>query len=239
MLPACEVSCVVACVQKWMPFLGTLSTVKAVILLSKGHCSLRTQYQPTIFCHQSIAFLQPASDVGYAYRGQHSPSSGTVTSVMTPLLEKTDHVLASWGFSRGNTMQSKHAEGASTSQTEASGRTGDPDVDASNSLTSVVTPLLEKTDDYLATWGLTTSASNPKSEDGTPVQVSCATLCVRACVCVRETCHSSQLPTLLHCRAAHPRQSKPAHPLRFRSAPSVLPRRLQSPHRMEQRSKTL
>lgn len=107
-----------------------------------------------------------------AVKGQHSPSSGTVTSVMTPLLEKTDHVLASWGFSRGNTMQSKQAEGASTSQVEASGRTGDPDVDASNSVTSVVTPLLEKTDNYLATWGLTTSASNPKSEDGTVVQGS-------------------------------------------------------------------
>ena len=194
-----------------MPFLGTLSTVKAVILLSKGHCSLRTQYQPTIFCHQSIAFLQPASDVGYAYRGQHSPSSGTVTSVMTPLLEKTDHVLASWGFSRGNTMQSKHAEGASTSQTEASGRTGDPDVDASNSLTSVVTPLLEKTDDYLATWGLTTSASNPKSEDGTPVQVSCATLCVRACVCVCVK-RVTQVNSLPCCTAGQLTQGSPNQP---------------------------
>jgi len=97
---------------------------------------------------------------------------------MTPLLEKTDHVLASWGFSRGNTMQSKPAEGGSTSQAEGPGRSGDPDVDASNSVTSVVTPLLEKTDNYLATWGLTTSASNLKSEDGTAVQVSCATVCV-------------------------------------------------------------
>ena len=109
---------------------------------------------------------------------------------MTPLLEKTDHVLASWGFSRGNTMQSKQAEGASTSQVEASGRTGDPDVDASNSVTSVVTPLLEKTDNYLATWGLTTSASNPKSEDGTVVQVSCV------CYCVRATYPSSQLSSV-------------------------------------------
>ncbi len=97
---------------------------------------------------------------------------------MTPLLEKTDHVLASWGFSRGNTMQSKPAEGGSTSQAEGPGRSGDPDVDATNSVTSVVTPLLEKTDNYLATWGLTTSASNLKSEDGTAVQVSCATVCV-------------------------------------------------------------
>jgi len=80
-------------------------------------------------------------------------------------------------------MQSKQAEGASTSQAEASGRTGDPDLDASNSVTSVVTPLLEKTDNYLASWGLTTSASNPKSEDETAVQVSCA-MCVYVCVCV-------------------------------------------------------
>jgi len=134
--------------------------------------------------------VEPASDVGYAYRGQHSPSSGTVTSVMTPLLEKTDHVLASWGFSRGNTMQSKQAEGASTSQAEASSRTGDPDVDASNSVTSAVTPLLEKTDNYLATWGLTTSASNPKSEDGAAVQVSCATVYVKCIPQVSSVCQT-------------------------------------------------
>ena len=97
-----------------------------------------------------------------------------MTSVMTPLLEKTDHVLASWGFSRGNTMHSKPGEGGSTSQAEVSGKTGDPDVDASNSVTSVVTPLLEKTDNYLATWGLTTSATSPKAESETAVQVSCS-----------------------------------------------------------------
>ncbi len=152
-----------------------------------------------MFCHQSKAFPQRVTDVGYAHRGQHSPSSGTVTNVMTPLLEKTDHVLASWGFSRGNTMQSKQAEGASTSQAEASARTGDPDVDASNSVTSVVTPLLEKTDNYLATWGLTTSASNPKSEDGTAVQVSCAAVCVKCIRQVSPVCQTSCSVSVQHC----------------------------------------
>ena len=35
-------------------------------------------------------------------------------------------------------------------------------LEASNSVTSVVTPLLEKTDNMLASWGLTNSASGEK-----------------------------------------------------------------------------
>ncbi len=72
-------------------------------------------------------------------------------------------------------MQSKPAQGATTSQTAAAAQPSDPDVEASHSVTSVVTPILEKTDDYLATWGLTTSASHPKTEDEASVQVSCLT----------------------------------------------------------------
>lgn len=85
---------------------------------------------------------------------------------MKPLLEKTDNVLASWGFSRGNTMQHGKPEEAS------SVRPGPADqLQASNSVTSVVTPLLEKTDNMLASWGLTNSAS---SENVAAVQVSSA-----------------------------------------------------------------
>lgn len=98
-------------------------------------------------------------------RTQAGTSSGTVTSTMKPLLEKTDNVLASWGFSRGNTMQHGKPE-------EASVRPGPADrLQASNSVTSVVTPLLEKTDNMLASWGLTNSAS---SENVAAVQVSSA-----------------------------------------------------------------
>ena len=96
-------------------------------------------------------------------RGQHSPPAGTVTSVMTPLLEKTDHMLASWGLSRGNTMQAKPKEGALSPQSEAAAKGEDP-AEASNSVTSAVTPILEKTDEYLASWGLGTGPGSPKTE---------------------------------------------------------------------------
>ena len=99
-------------------------------------------------------------------RTQAGTSSGTVTSTMKPLLEKTDNVLASWGFSRGNTMQHGKPEEASASSV----RPGPADqLEASNSVTSVVTPLLEKTDNMLASWGLTNSAS---SENVAAVQVA-------------------------------------------------------------------
>ena len=120
-------------------------------------------------------------------RVQQSPPSGTVTSVMTPLLEKTDHVLASWGFSRGNTMQpSKSAEGMSQGEASASG--AELDAEPSGSVTSVVTPILEKTDDYLASWGLTNSASNSEGVAGrseTTVQVRHLFRCHSGSFCIQ------------------------------------------------------
>ena len=83
---------------------------------------------------------------------------------MKPLLEKTDNVLASWGFSRGNTMQHSKPEEPGMTQSNSTSN-----LEASSSVTSVVTPLLEKTDNVLASWGLTTPATH---EGAAPVQVS-------------------------------------------------------------------
>ena len=113
-----------------------------------------------------------AKQLPYTCRSQQSPSGGTVTSVMTPLLEKTDHMLASWGFSRGNTMQAKTGDSPGTSAPEGAAKADKPELEASNSVTSAVVPILEKTDEYLASWGITRSTSNAKSEGEAVVQVS-------------------------------------------------------------------
>lgn len=96
---------------------------------------------------------------------------------MTPLLEKTDHMLASWGaqlgLSRGAATQGKSGDSPVASQPEALARGDKPELEASNSVTSAVVPILEKTDEYLASWGITRSVSNAKSEGEGVLQVSC------------------------------------------------------------------
>ena len=95
---------------------------------------------------------------------------------MTPLLEKTDHMLASWGaqlgLSRGAATQGKSGESPVASQPEAPARGDKPELEASSSVTSAVVPILEKTDEYLASWGITRSVSNAKSEGEGVLQVS-------------------------------------------------------------------
>lgn len=109
-------------------------------------------------------------------RAQQSPSGGTVTSVMTPLLEKTDNMLASWGaqlgLSRGAATQSKSGDSPVASQSEAPVRGDKPELEANNSVTNAVVPILEKTDEYLASWGITRNVSNAKSEREGMLQVS-------------------------------------------------------------------
>lgn len=97
---------------------------------------------------------------------------------MTPLLEKTDNMLASWGFSRGNTMHGKPGDSPSTSNPEASVKADQSELEANNSVTSTVVPILEKTDEYLASWGITRSHSNAKSEGEGVLQVSFGHLCI-------------------------------------------------------------
>ena len=96
---------------------------------------------------------------------------------MTPLLEKTDHMLASWGaqlgLSRGAATQSKLGESPVAPQPEIPARGDKPELEASNTVTSAVVPILEKTDEYLASWGITRSVSNAKSEGEGVLQVSC------------------------------------------------------------------
>ena len=67
-------------------------------------------------------------------------------------------------------MQSKPADGATSSQPDTAVK---PEMESSNSVTSVVTPILEKTDNYLASWGLTTS-SRQKSDASVVRQDSCS-----------------------------------------------------------------
>lgn len=109
------------------------------------------------------------------HRTQQSPGSGTVTSVMTPLLEKTDHMLASWGaqlgLSRGAAAPGKSGDSPVASQSEAPARGDKPELEADNSVTSAVVPILEKTDEYLASWGITRTVSNAKSEGEGVLQV--------------------------------------------------------------------
>lgn len=90
---------------------------------------------------------------------------------MTPLLEKTDSMLASW-FSKGAISQVKSGDSPATSQSEALATGDKPELEANNSVTSAVVPILEKTDEYLASWGITRSVSNAKSEGGGVLQVS-------------------------------------------------------------------
>ena len=90
---------------------------------------------------------------------------------MTPLLEKTDHLLASWGLSRGATSQGKPGDSPGASHPEAAVRADKPELEANNSVTSAVVPILEKTDEYLANWGITRSVSKAKSEGEGVVQV--------------------------------------------------------------------
>lgn len=105
------------------------------------------------------------------HRTQQPTSSATVTSVMTPLLEKTDTMLASW-FSRGSTSQVKSGGSPGKSRPEAPATGDKPELEANNSVTSAVVPILEKTDEYLASWGITRSHSNAKSEGEGVLQVS-------------------------------------------------------------------
>lgn len=95
---------------------------------------------------------------------------------MTPLLEKTDNMLASWGaqlgLSRGAATQGRSGDSPVASQTEAPVRGDNVEPEANNSVTNAVVPILEKTDEYLASWGITRNVSNAKSERESMLQVS-------------------------------------------------------------------
>ena len=95
---------------------------------------------------------------------------------MTPLLEKTDNMLASWGaqlgLSRGAATQGKSGDSPLASPSEAPVRGDKPEPEANNSMTNAVVPILEKTDEYLASWGITRNVSNAKSERESMLQVS-------------------------------------------------------------------
>lgn len=95
---------------------------------------------------------------------------------MTPLLEKTDNMLASWGaqlgLSRGAATQGKSGDSPVVSQSEAPVRGDKPELEVSNSVTNAVVPILEKTDEYLASWGITRNVSNAESEREGMLQVS-------------------------------------------------------------------